>query len=162
MLITSEIGYVGHRKITFLSELLQFFFNEKNAFPIIYREDESCPCYHFCSFLPRGQKPCWVRFHADNPTTAVMIGLPLSWYPSAITGFPLRNYFLYARNPPIGINTHLDCTSPKPSSICTCTSLSATEIWNFLRGILCNVVSKCTLLFVEFAYILRKFMFPLL
>ena len=89
MLITSEIGYVGHRKITFLSELLQFFFNEKNAFPIIYREDESCPCYHFCSFLPRGQKPCWVRFHADNPTTAVMIGLPLSWYPSAITGGPV-------------------------------------------------------------------------
>ena len=58
-----------------------------------------------------------------------------------------------------GINTDLDCTSPKPSSICACTSLSATEIWNFLRGILCNVVNKCTLLFVEFAYILRKLWF---
>ena len=31
----------------------------------------------------------------------------------------------------IDIDAHLDCTSPKPSSICTCTSLSATGIERF-------------------------------
>ena len=122
MLITSEIGCVGHRKITFLSELLQFFFNEKNAFPIIYREDESCPCYHFCSFLPRGQKPCWVRFHADNPTTAVMVGLPLSWYPSAITGGPVAVWIIAELSFPTyhmiaSLTSMLISTAPLPSHL---------------------------------------------
>ena len=104
MLITSEIGYVGHRKITFLSELLQFFFNEKNAFPIIYREDESCPCYHFCSFLPRGQKPYRVRFHPDFPIQSgrsVTVLIP----------------FRYNRRSCCSLNVNLISPAPLPSHL---------------------------------------------
>ena len=77
---------------------------KKNALSILYREDESCPCYHFCSFLPRGQKPYRVRFHPDFPIQSGR---------SVIVLIPFR----YNRRSCCSLNVNLISTAPLPSHL---------------------------------------------
>lgn len=87
-------------------------------------------------------------------------------YPSAITGGPVTA----CRCPLNGtFKFHLlrlnrfSNASPKPSSICACTSLSVSELLmqKFLRGFPCSVVYTCTLFFHEFSIWENRNTFPM-
>ena len=100
--------------------------------PPWYEKTSNYPCYHFFSFLPHGKKPHQVQ---------------QSLYLSAITGgpvtacwCPLNRTFTFR----LLRSDQVSNASPKPSSICTCTSLSISELLHKMNLHICIFINAIT------------------